>query len=141
MVDGQGFIDARPPPASRNPQPKMTGWIGISLGDVTGIGPEVTLKALAVETRVDDTRYLLIGDAEHARRLNRQLRLKLPLQNYAGEGTPGKICLCQPLPDALPADLVEGSPAAARAAVAWVREGAKRCLRQELDALVSAPVN
>ena len=25
----------------------MTRWIGITLGDVTGIGPEVTLKALA----------------------------------------------------------------------------------------------
>jgi len=25
----------------------MTGWIAVSLGDVTGIGPEVTLKALA----------------------------------------------------------------------------------------------
>ena len=27
----------------------MTGWIGISLGDVTGIGPEVALKAIAAE--------------------------------------------------------------------------------------------
>jgi len=25
----------------------MTGWLGVSLGDVTGIGPEVTLKAIA----------------------------------------------------------------------------------------------
>ena len=30
----------------------MTGWIGISLGDVTGVGPEVTLKALAAEAGV-----------------------------------------------------------------------------------------
>jgi 4-hydroxythreonine-4-phosphate dehydrogenase len=36
---------------------------------------------------------------------------------------------------------LEGSPAAARAAVAWVREGAERCLRGQLDALVTAPVN
>jgi 4-hydroxythreonine-4-phosphate dehydrogenase len=119
----------------------MTGWIGISLGDVTGIGPEVTLKALAVEAKADDTRYLLIGDSEHVRRLDEQLGLKLPLQDYAGKDAPGKICLCQPLPDTLPADLLEGSPVAARAAVAWVREGAERCLRLELDALVTAPVN
>ena len=58
----------------------MTGWIGISLGDITGIGPEVTLKALSVEAKADATRYLLIGDAEHARRLNEQLGLRLPLQ-------------------------------------------------------------
>ena len=119
----------------------MTGWIGISLGDITGIGPEVTLKALAAEAQTDDTRYLLIGDSEHARRLDEQLGLKLPLQNYASKDAPGKICLCQPLLEALPADLLQGSPAAARAAVASVREGAERCLRQELDALVTAPVN
>jgi 4-hydroxythreonine-4-phosphate dehydrogenase len=119
----------------------MTGWIGISLGDITGIGPEVTLKALAVEAKADDTRYLLIGDAEHARRLNEQLGLKLPLQNSGGKDEPGRIFLCHPLPDVLPDGLLEGSPAAARAAVAWVREGAERCLRDELDALVTAPVN
>ena len=100
-----------------NPQPNMTGWIGVSLGDITGIGPEVTLKALALEAQADNTRYLLIGDAEHARRLNEQLGLKLPLQTYADKDEPGQIFLCQPLPDALPVDLFEGSPAAARAAI------------------------
>ena len=119
----------------------MTRWIGVSLGDITGIGPEVTLKALAVEAQADDTRYLLIGDAEHTRRLNEQLGLKLPLQTYTDRDQAGRIFLCHPLPDVLPADLLEGSPAAALAAVAWVREGAERCLRQQLDALVTAPVN
>jgi 4-hydroxythreonine-4-phosphate dehydrogenase len=119
----------------------MTGWIGISLGDITGIGPEVTLKALALEAQADRTRYLLIGDAQHLRRLNEQFGLKLPLQTYSGRDEPGRFFLCQPLPDPLPADLMEGSPAAARAAVAWVRDGAERCLREELDALVTAPVN
>ena len=71
------------------------------MGDVTGIGPEVTLKALALEAQADNTRYLLIGDAEHARRLNEQLGLKLPVQTYTGKDEPGRIFLCQPLPDAL----------------------------------------
>jgi 4-hydroxythreonine-4-phosphate dehydrogenase len=111
------------------------------MGDVTGIGPEVALKALAVAAPEDDTRYLLIGDAESTQRLNDQLGLRLPLQPYAGKGDADRLCLCQPLPDSLPPDLMDGSPAAARAAVAWVREGAERCLRGELDALVTAPVN
>jgi len=119
----------------------MTGWIGISLGDITGIGPEVTLKALSVEANADSTRYLLIGDAQHVRRLNDRFGLKLPLQDYGEKDGPGQIFLCHPLSGVLPADLLEGSPAAARAAVAWVREGAERCLRDELDALVTAPVN
>ena len=119
----------------------MTGWIGISLGDITGIGPEVTLKALALEAQADDTRYLLIGDSAHTRRLNEQLGLNLPLQDRTTSAAAGRFFLCQPLPEPLPESLTAGAAAAARAAVAWVREGAERCLRRELDALVTAPVN
>src|SRR5213075_472124 len=79
--------------------------------------------------------------AQHARNLNRQLGLNLPLQPYSGRNEPGRLFLCNPLSETLPGDLPEGSPAAARAAVAWLREGAQRCLRHELDALVTAPVN
>jgi len=149
----------------------MSHWIGISLGDITGVGPEVTLKALAAEARTDDARYLLIGDAAHTRRLNQQLGLGLPLQAFrpqfktaggrvagaACRGSeapppdtqysssrrdePGRFFLCEPLPEPLPTGLPAGSPAAARAAFTWVKEGAQRCLRNELDALVTAPVN
>ena len=41
----------------------MTAWIGVTLGDVTGIGPEVALRAIAAEAAGDDTRYLIIGDS------------------------------------------------------------------------------
>ena len=116
-------------------------WIGISLGDITGIGPEVALKALTVETQSGDTRYLLIGDEDHVRGLNERLGLKLPLQRYAGKSESSGVFLCNPLSEPLPPDLVEGSPSAARAAVAWLKDGAERCLRQELDGLVPAPVN
>jgi 4-hydroxythreonine-4-phosphate dehydrogenase len=119
----------------------MTRWIGISLGDITGIGAEVTLKALATELQADDTRFLLIGDAEHVRSLNQRLGLDLPLQPYGGNEAPARISIVNPLSESLPADLLEGSPAAARAAIAWLKDGGERCLRHELDALVTAPVN
>ncbi|SPE59318.1 4-hydroxythreonine-4-phosphate dehydrogenase [Verrucomicrobia bacterium] len=120
----------------------MKEWIGISLGDITGVGPEVALKALAVEAPLDGTQYLLIGDEQHVRALNERLGLKLRLQTYTGRHDQSSgLFLCNPLSEALPADLLEGSPAAARAAVAWLRDGAERCLRQELGALVTAPVN
>jgi 4-hydroxythreonine-4-phosphate dehydrogenase len=119
----------------------MGFWIGIALGDITGIGPEVTLKALEVEREVDDARYLLIGDAGHLRALRQQLGIKVAVEAYTGPDAPGRVFVHNPLSQDLPADLLEGSPAAARAAVAWLHEGALRCLRQELDALVTAPVN
>jgi 4-hydroxythreonine-4-phosphate dehydrogenase len=161
-----------------------TPRIGISLGDLTGIGPEVTLKALAATQGSDDTRYLLIGDVDQAQRLNRQLGLNLSLETLHGalptfshqeqaqrreggtshikvtqlgakqqEGTAvlavlgkkpekdGRIFIFNPLHESLPQNLPTGAPEAAQAAVAWLREGARRCLDGELDALVTAPVN
>ncbi len=111
------------------------------MGDITGIGPEVTLKALATEIQADEAHYVLIGNTEHTRGLNRKLGLNLPLQTFGGRDQPGRVFLCSPSSEPLPPDLAAGSPAAALAAVEWVREGAQRCLRQELDALVTAPVN
>jgi 4-hydroxythreonine-4-phosphate dehydrogenase len=119
----------------------MTGWIGISLGDLTGVGPEVTLKALAAEAAQDDARYLLIGDAGELDRINRQTRLGLPLQPFSTLAAPGRFFITNPLSAALPAGLPAGDAAAANAAVAWLAEGGRRCLRGELDALVTGPVN
>jgi 4-hydroxythreonine-4-phosphate dehydrogenase len=116
-------------------------WIGITLGDVTGIGPEVTLKALAKEAQSDDTHYVIIGDAEYARRANQQLGLNLPLQNYRSKTDSSRIFVHNPLSDPLSPDLVEGSPGAARAAVAWLKEAAELCMRRELNAMVTAPVS
>ncbi len=119
----------------------MTGWIGITLGDVTGIGPEVALKALARELDAGATRYLLIGDEARLRQLNSQLQLNLPLQTYTTPSASGRIFLHQPPGETLPDKLPSGAPAAALAALTWLTDGTQRCLRGELDALVTAPVN
>ena len=139
----------------------MTRWIGITLGDVTGIGPEVTLKALAAEPANDDTRYLLIGDEGHLRRLNEKLGTRVPLEKFSGydavgvaasacssgrlkpelQPTTGRFFCTQPFSDPLPEHLSPGSPAAANAAVAALKDGARRCRGRGLDAVVTAPVN
>jgi 4-hydroxythreonine-4-phosphate dehydrogenase len=129
----------------------MKNWIGIPLGDPTGIGPEVALKAVAAEAANDDARYLLLGDESGARRLNQKLGLGLPLKKFSSHRAAGRFFIAnpgeksergrlvrvEPLPENLPA----GSPAAANAAIAALRDGAERCLRGELDAMVTAPVN
>jgi 4-hydroxythreonine-4-phosphate dehydrogenase len=119
----------------------MTGWIGISLGDVTGIGPEVALKAVAVEAARDDTKYLFIGDEKILRQLNQKLSLNLPPEKFSNNNAGGKFFIANPLAEPLPENLPAGSPLAANAAVAALRDGGERCLRGELDALVTAPVN
>ena len=119
----------------------MTGWIGISLGDVTGIGPEVALKAAAAEAPKDAAKYLFIGDEKKLRQLNEKLSLKLPLKNFSGYTDAGKFFAANPVAEPLPEELPVSSLLAARASVKCLRDGAERCLRRELDALVTAPVN
>src|SRR3989442_8565516 len=100
----------------------MTGWIGIALGDLTGIGPEVALKALAGVAATDDMRYLLIGDAAHLRRLNEQLHLQLPLEPYRGAAEEGRFFVHSPASEPLAETMSPGSPAAARAALTWLTD-------------------
>jgi 4-hydroxythreonine-4-phosphate dehydrogenase len=119
----------------------MTGWIGITLGDVTGIGPEVALKAIAAEAERNDTRFLLIGDENLLQRLNQKLSLNLPLKKFSGYDEAGKFFVVQSLTTPLPESVPTGSEVAANTSIAWLYDGAKRCLRGELDALVTAPVN
>jgi 4-hydroxythreonine-4-phosphate dehydrogenase len=117
------------------------GWIGISLGDATGIGAEVALKAVAAEASADNAKYLFIGDEDYLRRLNSALGLNLPLQKFTGTGDHGKCFVTNPLAKPLPENLPAGSPLAAHAAIAALQDGGQRCRRGELDALVTAPVN
>jgi 4-hydroxythreonine-4-phosphate dehydrogenase len=119
----------------------MSGWIAITLGDITGVGPEVTLKALAAEGAPDELRYLLIGDAPSTLRLNEALGLNLPLKPYTGPAAAGRFFLHSPLPEPLAAGLPPGAPSAARAALASLTDAAQRCLRHEMEAMVTAPVS
>jgi len=113
--------------------------IGIAIGDVTGVGPEVALKAVAAESKKDGAQYVFIGDETILQKLNRKLPLPLPLKKLSAGA--GRFFTTNPLEKKLPGKLPAGSPLAARAALAALRDGANRCLRGELAALVTAPVN
>jgi 4-hydroxythreonine-4-phosphate dehydrogenase len=119
----------------------MKNWLGISIGDVTGIGPEVALKAVAAEADKDDCKYLFIGDEKLLSRLNEELSLNLPLKTFFNYRDGEKFFIANPVAEKLPAKMRMGSPIGARAAMAYLRDGAERCLHGELAALITAPVN
>lgn len=120
----------------------MNYRIGISLGDVTGIGPEVTLKALAVEPPESVSQCVIVGD--HAilerTRQNLGLTLKIVRGQLSDPLEPGTILVVQPEPS-LAGSLQPGSPLASEAALSWLRYGTDRCLANDLSALVTAPVS
>jgi 4-phospho-D-threonate 3-dehydrogenase / 4-phospho-D-erythronate 3-dehydrogenase len=116
----------------------MTGRIGITLGDVTGIGPEVTLKTLA-QWPAPTFRCLIIGDATRLKSLNDRLRLGVKLEAFESWDKPGQFFVLDGA--MLPNDLPVGSPLAAEAALEYLEEGITRSLSGELDGIVTAPVN
>jgi len=116
--------------------------IAITLGDVTGIGPEVTLKALAHEAAAGRNRFVIVGDSRHVARLNEKLGLGLQLSPYKGTGDQGGgVLLLDPGKEPLPDNLKPGAAPAATAAFEWLHEAARRCLAGEFRAMVTAPVN
>jgi 4-hydroxythreonine-4-phosphate dehydrogenase len=117
--------------------------LGITLGDITGIGPEVALKALAREVVADeDTRYVLIGDHAVVRELCGLLGVEADLPRWGERAAvASRVYVHDPEAAPLPRDLAPGAPVASLAAVRWLREGARLCLAGELVGLVTAPVS
>jgi 4-hydroxythreonine-4-phosphate dehydrogenase len=117
--------------------------LAIALGDPTGIGPEVALKAIAAELPRDEARYLLIGDSELVRDSNARLKLALPIGDASDKSA--RVAVVNPQvgvqPSGLPENTLNRELQPARAALAWLKYGAQLCLRGEASGLVTAPVN
>ena len=117
--------------------------LGITLGDITGIGPEVNLRAVAREVVADeDTRYVLIGDNAVVRELCGLLGVEADLPRWRDRAeVASRVYVHDPETAPLPRDLPAGAPEASLAAVRWLREGARLCLAGELAGMVTAPVS
>lgn len=108
------------------------------MGDPSGIGPEVALKALG-RVEADSFKYLLLGDAGRIQSLNASLRAPLPLRLFDSTDRSGRFFFLHTGPT-LPALVPQASPIAAESAMAALLAGANRSTAGELDGIVTAPV-
>lgn len=116
--------------------------IGITIGDINGVGPEVALKAVCRDSWTDDVQFVLIGPKENIKEQASLLDLPDPeslphvqilhaeqldpsqvAQKNRIEWNPGKVTK--------DASLVAGEA---------IRLAVERCLSGELDAMVTAPI-
>lgn len=115
--------------------------IGITLGDINGIGPEVALKAVYRKRWPAGTQFVFIG---HPDILAQQAsRFALPAPRAAMlEDPPQKRAICW-APARLGLSWNPGAivPDASAAAGEWILAGVDACLRGQLDALVTAPIS
>jgi 4-hydroxythreonine-4-phosphate dehydrogenase len=121
--------------------------IAITLGDPSGIGPEIILKALNHPEVFQICRPLVIGDGRILQRASRQLELvRAPLEPVDAPADaayhPGSIALID-LRNADPAACRTGrvSASSGRAAVEYICTACDLAMAGQVDALVTAPLN
>jgi 4-hydroxythreonine-4-phosphate dehydrogenase len=128
-------------PASSPDKPR----IGITIGDPSGIGPEIVLKAVADEEVLSLCLPVIVGDAAELNRQARELGLAsdFPIRN---ESDVDLAHLDRPIvldTNRLNEPVKWGtlSAASGRAAIAAIETGVRLCLAGELDAITTAPIN
>ena len=122
----------------------MKPRLAITLGDVNGIGPEITLKALAHPTMGEICSPVVVGSVQALE----------SARAFAPNCPPLKAV--QSMKDRFPTDAVpvlgSGAPPpqlnpgvvtaeAGCAAVEWIKEAVRLALRKEVDGIVTCPVN
>jgi len=119
--------------------------IGITMGDATGVGPEVAMKALAHREVYEQCRPLVIGDAKQLARAGGLLGLTLqiqPIRQARDAGFKFGTVDCIEI-GSVPADVPYGriSAAAGEAAFRYIEHAVKLALAGEIGALCTAPIN
>ena len=123
----------------------MRPLLGITMGDVAGIGPEIIAKSLAHTDVYDRCRPLVVGDERALRRAIDVCGLPLAVRrvdtpaNAAFEpGTADLLQAGEPLEDVAAGEVSE---VAGAGAVAFIKAAARLGRDGEIDGIVTAPLN
>ena len=120
--------------------------LGITMGDPAGVGPEITVKALATPEVASACRPLVIGDRTVMEATLALLRSNQRLHPVSTTAEccfePGTIeCLDLANADASTLARAQVSAEAGRAAYAYIERAVRLCRSGEIDGMVTAPVN
>lgn len=121
--------------------------LALTLGDPSGIGPEISLKAVADSGAPALARYVLVGPEQVARDVCRRLGCAIELTTVPGVEAVEKwdaervpLISVSPAPaESFPPGQV--SAASGKAAVQAVETAARLALDGKVDAIVTAPLN
>ena len=113
----------------------MTKSIAITMGDPAGIGPEVICKALAQTVPAERKDVLVIGSRPVLERANALCGTRLRFDNQ-------DVCLLdRPTADVEAAPAGEASKAGGQAAYTYIVKAAEMAQANEIDCIVTAPIN
>lgn len=121
--------------------------IAITMGDPTGIGPEIIARALAFPEIWDICRPLVLGDHGAMERAiavtGERLELKTVKTIQDEEATGHRVIHLLPLSNLSTADMEYGKPgiAAGESMYRYIAEAARLCVSGQVAAMVTGPIN
>jgi len=120
--------------------------LAVTMGDPAGIGPEVVLRTLAQGELTAEARLLVVGTREVFEERARRFSLPVELPSVAGPRECGDADFAAALYEMPGLDLVGlrlgvASAGAGRASLAYVEQALEWALSEEVDALVTGPIN
>ncbi len=120
--------------------------IGITMGDAAGIGPEITVKALAKKEIYDICNPIVLGDSKVIKQIIKICRLDLEvnaIKELSNSLFKGSTVDVMDYGDIGIEKLKFGkvNPMCGRAAVNYTIEAGKMTMKGSIDAMVSAPLN
>ena len=119
--------------------------LGITMGDATGCGPEIIVKSLLEKQFYDISRPVVIGDAKIMERAIKIVGASTQIRKVASLDGVGQnfgvidVLDMDNLPEDLPFAKVDAR--AGKAAYEYVAKGVDLAMKNEIDAIVTAPLN
>lgn len=115
--------------------------VGITIGDAAGIGPEISLKAVADRAIAKECRPVLIGDRAYLEKAARQVDLPLRLIPFTDKPEIDAVEVVDM--SNLPADIPTGEDTAAtgRASAENIETAVRLCTEGRIDAIATAPIS
>lgn len=120
--------------------------IAVTMGDPAGIGPEIIAKVIDSGEVFPFCRPVLIGDADVMKKVVEEMRLSIGVRSIASiqeaDAAKGKLDVLS-LNQVKLADHAWGRPAvtSGSAVVAYVTRAVELAMRDEVDAVVTAPIS
>lgn len=120
--------------------------LALTLGDPSGIGPEVVVKAIADPEVNDSARMFVVGTEGAVRQAVAETGIDIPVERIeVPDQTPDttEVIPVLSIGDYEDVEFLQGkhSVDSGRASHHWVETSAKMCFAEEVDAMVTAPVN
>jgi len=114
--------------------------IVITMGDPSGVGPEVTVKALAALSPADRANFAIVGDRAVLQRAIAATRADVQLCGL-GEASHGGLALIAVPVDGLPDRFGVLSPRCGEAAFQYIRTAVELAQEGKAAGIVTAPIN